>query len=297
MKLRMVPYGYKMNNGKIIPDKNEATVVRNIFDLYIGGKGLKAIADSLTAENMPIFEGNTIWSKNRIKRILENERYIGANSYPPILSDDLFVRAKKVSEEKGFTVEPCSPLIGFLKRRVLCEQCGKRYRRLQQARLRGRWNCIGGCTGKKSVTDYKLLKQIEKILNCVYRNKELLLVEKGKVLFEKTPQIIRYANEIGRMIDAPQPSFSATKNMILESVAVKFRSCREYRFPVYTDHVVKAFGNVDENDLMTVSFISDVVDAVLINNEGEVTIRFVNDTEVGIAEVKLCMSRHKQRKS
>ena len=129
------------------------------------------------------------------------------------------------------------------------------------------------------------------------KDKELLLVEKGKVLFEKTPQIIRYANEIGRMIDAPQPSFSATKNMILESVAVKFRSCREYRFPVYTDHVVKAFGNVDENDLMTVSFISDVVDAVLINNEGEVTIRFVNDTEVGIAEVKLCMSRHKQRKS
>ena len=116
-------------------------------------------------------------------------------------------------------------------------------------------------------------------------------------MFEKTPQIIRYANEIGRMIDAPQPSFSATKNMILESVAVKFRSCREYRFPVYTDHVVKAFGNVDENDLMTVSFISDVVDVILVNKEGEAIIRFVNDTEVGIAEVKLCMNRHKQRKS
>lgn len=297
MKLRMIPYGYKMNNGKIIPDEKEVSVVCNIFDLYIGGKGLKSIADSLTAENVPIFEGNTSWSKNRIKRILDDERYIGANNYPPILSDDLFVRAKKVSEEKGFTVEPCLPIIGFLKRRVLCEQCGERYRRLQQARFRGRWNCIGGCTCEKSITDYKLLKQIEKILYCVYRHKELLFVEKEKVLFEKTPQIIRYANEIGRMIDAPQPSFSATKNMILESVAVKFRSCREYRFPVYTDHVVKAFENVDENDLMTVSFISDVVDAVLINKEREATIRFVNDTEVGIAEVKLCMSKHRQRKS
>lgn len=66
--------------------------------------------------------------------------------------------------------------------------------------------------------------------------------------------------------------------------------------PVYTDHVVKAFGNVDENDLMTVSFISDVVDAILVNKEGEAIIRFVNDTEVGIAEVKLCMNRHNQRK-
>ena len=297
MKLRMVPYGYRMNNGKIIPDKNEATVVRKIFDLYIGGKSLKAIADSLTAENVLIFEGNTIWNKNRIKRILEDERYIGTNSYPPILSDDLFVRAKKVSEEKSFTVEPCSPLIGFLKRRVICEQCGEHCRRLQQERFRGRWNCIGGCTCEKSITDYKLLKQIEKILYCVYQHKELLLVEKEKVLFEKTPQIIRYTNEIGRMIDAPQPSFSATKNMILESVAVKFRSCKENRFPVYTDHVVKAFENADENDLMTVSFISDVVDAILVNKEGEAIIRFVNDTEVGIAEVKLCMSRCKQRKS
>ena len=42
---------------------------------------------------------------------MEDERYIGTNSYPPILSDDLFVRAKKVSEEKSFTVEPCSPLL------------------------------------------------------------------------------------------------------------------------------------------------------------------------------------------
>ena len=36
---------------------------------------------------------------------------------------------------------------------------------------------------------------------------------------------------------------------------------------------------------------------ILVNKEGEAIIRFVNDTEVGIAEVKLCMSRCKQRKS
>ena len=85
-------------------------------------------------------------------------------------------------------MEPCSPLIGFLKRRVICEQCGEHCRRLQQERFRGRWNCIGGCTCEKSITDYKLLKQIEKILYCVYRHKELLLLNYFKDQINKNVQ-------------------------------------------------------------------------------------------------------------
>ena len=49
MKLRMIPYGYKVNNGKVEPDETERKVVQRIFHNYIIGKGLKTIADMLTS--------------------------------------------------------------------------------------------------------------------------------------------------------------------------------------------------------------------------------------------------------
>ena len=61
---------------------------------YIIGKGLKTIADMLTSEEVPIFEGETVWSKNRIKRILVDERYIGSNGYPSIVEDNFFPALK-----------------------------------------------------------------------------------------------------------------------------------------------------------------------------------------------------------
>ena len=295
MKLRMIPYGYKVNNGKVEPDETERKIVQRIFHNYIIGKGLKTIADMLTSEEVPIFEGETVWSKNRIKRILVDERYIGSNGYPSIVDDNLFSRAQNIGKQKGFSVEPCSPLTEFLKQHVICGQCGEHYRRLRQDHVYGHWDCIGGCICEKGVTDKRMFKQIEQILNCVYQNRGLLLDKQESAAFERTPEIIRYTNEIGRMMDAPQPSFAATKSVIFECAAIKFKHCKENRFPIYTERVVKAFESACKDELMTFEFISEVVDAILINKSGGITVRFMNDAEVDGAEAKLCMSKRSQR--
>lgn len=140
-----------------------------------------------------------------------------------------------------------------------------------------------------------MFKQIEQILNCVYGNRGLLLDKQETVAFERTPEIIRYTNEIGRMMDAPQPSFAATKSVIFECAAIKFKNCKENRFPIYTERVVKAFESACKEELMTFEFISEVVDAILINKSGEITVRFMNDAEVDVAEAKLCMSKRSRR--
>ena len=46
---------------------------------------------------------------------------------------------------------------------------------------------------------------------------------------------------------------------------------------------------------MTFEFISEVVDAILINKSGGITVRFMNDAEVDVAEAKLCMSKRSRR--
>lgn len=296
MKLRMIPYGYKMIDGKVMPAEQEANVVQRIFNEYVCGKGLKSIADSLTIEKVPILEGNAVWSKNRIKRILTDERYIGVDGYPAILADKIFIDAKAVSEQKSFTVEPRQPLIDYLTHRVVCGQCGARLHRLQQERFRGSWCCSRGCSCEKSVTDNKLLKKLERVLLWVYRHNELLLIEQEKAQFMRTPEIIRYSNEIGRMIDSLEPSFSVVKSVILECATVKFKASKENRFSIYTEEVTKTFEKSEMEDLMTLPFIEDTVSAIIVKKSGDVTVRFMNDAEVDSCEAKGCLNRLKQRK-
>jgi site-specific DNA recombinase len=97
------PYGYRLadagphpNPGKaalgarlhqLEPDPVTAPVVAQIFDEYVGGQGLHAIAERLTRDNVPSPSaydrqrnshriGNA-WSKSAIRAILMNPRYTG----------------------------------------------------------------------------------------------------------------------------------------------------------------------------------------------------------------------------
>lgn len=70
-------YGYTMtkeNTLEIVPE--EATVVKRIFDMYIGGLGCTRIARALNADGITTWKGNH-WSPNRILEIISNEKYMG----------------------------------------------------------------------------------------------------------------------------------------------------------------------------------------------------------------------------
>lgn len=48
-KIRYIPYGYTMRNGRTVISTEEAEVIRDIFKAYLNGASLKAIAEELTA--------------------------------------------------------------------------------------------------------------------------------------------------------------------------------------------------------------------------------------------------------
>ena len=47
-KIRYIPYGYTMRNGRTVIAQDEATVIREIFSAYINGASLQSIAELLT---------------------------------------------------------------------------------------------------------------------------------------------------------------------------------------------------------------------------------------------------------
>jgi hypothetical protein len=71
------PTGYTLD-GKII--KDEAALVRRIFDRFIAGDTLKGIAGDLQREGVPTRRGGR-WSSSTVSTILRNARYAGRSVY------------------------------------------------------------------------------------------------------------------------------------------------------------------------------------------------------------------------
>jgi site-specific DNA recombinase len=71
--------GYKLVNGKIEIDEEEAKVVRRIYEMYLrDGMTSKSIADTLKAEGIPTpSKKGCNWTTNNIQSILTNEKYKG----------------------------------------------------------------------------------------------------------------------------------------------------------------------------------------------------------------------------
>ena len=71
-KIRYIPYGYTMRNGRTVISTEEAEIIREIFKAYLDGASLKAIAEELTGRQIPYTQRTTTWDKARIARIIDN---------------------------------------------------------------------------------------------------------------------------------------------------------------------------------------------------------------------------------
>jgi len=74
---RIIPYGYKkLRNDRLRIHTDEAKIVRRIFRLYVNRRSMPDIAFLLNQEGVNTKRDN-LWTKVSIKRILDNELYVG----------------------------------------------------------------------------------------------------------------------------------------------------------------------------------------------------------------------------
>lgn len=70
--------GYtKDEEGRLIIEQEEAEVVKRIYQEYLEGASLAQIGKSLEADGILTAAGKTKWRPETLKKILQNEKYIG----------------------------------------------------------------------------------------------------------------------------------------------------------------------------------------------------------------------------
>ncbi|MED2254675.1 MULTISPECIES: recombinase family protein [Brevibacillus] len=106
-----VPYGYRLLNGNMVLDEQQASIVKHIFQEYVEGTNPYRIAKLLNKAGILTKTGKA-WTVVQVTNILRNETYTGFNTYngqkeqngirqkdvfPRIISRQLWNKARQVS--------------------------------------------------------------------------------------------------------------------------------------------------------------------------------------------------------
>ena len=70
-------YGYRYNEGRMVPEPETSRVVKEIFEYYKYGRSLSGIARILEERGIESPSGKKIWRTKTIENILKNEKYTG----------------------------------------------------------------------------------------------------------------------------------------------------------------------------------------------------------------------------
>ena len=126
------PMGYfkDKNTGQVVIIEEQAKIIRRIFNLYLSGYGIKAIAGILNSEGVksqgyyqekvlgkkigsknPEIAYRFLWENTKVKRILENEFYCGTVVCHQSSTSKIDHVRKKMPPEKQFRHENMVPAI------------------------------------------------------------------------------------------------------------------------------------------------------------------------------------------
>ena len=130
----VVPLGYvEDNEHRFAVDETYAPVVREVFALYLDGKGYKDIAHFLAEKGIKQKNGKPI-TPNVVYTMLRNRKYIGEykfgdtvieNGVPRIVSDDLFNAVQnKIAQNKKAPARKKAIDEYLLTTKLFCGKCG-----------------------------------------------------------------------------------------------------------------------------------------------------------------------------
>ena len=164
---RKIPFGYQIQNGKAVPQPDEANAVRQIFGRYLGGDSYLVIAAAMSGDGVRYHAATPEWNKHMVKRILENARYNGGDGWPEIVSADIFNQAAQIRASKTESWREHPACNDTVKRKLACGVCGTPFRVQTSFRDGVRWWHCGndGCGGMLKIADAELERRVTALLN------------------------------------------------------------------------------------------------------------------------------------
>ena len=281
-KLRYIPYGYTVRNGRTIIDRKEAETIREIFENYIAGATLQNIADDLTLRGVPYTEKMTAWDKARVARIIGNARYLGTGEYETIIDEEVFENAAMTKASRGrmALIDECEG-IRHIRNRIHCGRCGyPMIRRTCNKRvIRESWICTNEqCGMHVRISDADLLLKIALLMNRIIENTRLL-EPRSQGACQDTPAIKNIKEDIDRELERQNPS----DDYILERVGALASELykQSQSKPMIMAQILRKRASVMKpTETFDIDNFEALIECVGIGENGKVTLYTKTKTEI-----------------
>ena len=216
---RKIPFGYIIEGGVTQPHPREADTVRYIFSQYLAGASLLAIAEDMTEHGPRYHQHTPAWNKNMVKRVLENQKYIGAESYPPLVSNEDFAAARCQRSSRN-TYAPLSAEIRPILGKMVCAQCGGGLARGTRSHSRVQWRCQD-CGQSVSISDETLAEIVNRRLRELSQAPHLLTAPEPQ---QTGPDLdtVRLQNELTLALNRGSESPEYIKSLVLTAAVQRY---------------------------------------------------------------------------
>lgn len=283
-KIRYIPYGYTMRNGRTVISTEEAEIIREIFKAYLDGASLKAIAEELTGRQIPYTQRTTTWDKARIARIIDNAKYIGTEEYDPIIDEDMYEAAVslKTARQRN-TCEKENDAIDLLRDFVRCDNCGQPMKRRvsMKHRIRESWNCTNDeCGIRVRISDAQLIETITVLINRIILN-DHLLQPKPKKRYEPDAKVTKAGNDIALELERDAPNEEYIIEKAIEMAALMYEQSNA-KLNLTVSLARKLAHTMATQDEFNRDYFTTLASYITLGEQGRVVLHTKTETEVAL---------------
>ena len=271
-----------MQKGEIIAEPTESQAVKDIFKLYLDGKSMSEIARQMSISQIS-YNGITFdWNKNMVKRILENEKYLGKDGYPVLIDSETFYRANARKKSKATSVNEISEELKIIRSLTYCKECGHRLSRIGGNTQTDKWDCrnIECSRFNYRLTDNMIKDILLHILNAVIANPDLLNTDSEISGYTPNIKVKCQQNEINRLMDNPQIDTEKAKTEILKLAELKYECCTYDEGPQKTEYLKELLSGKEQLNIIDYDLLKSCVSRILIGHFYTVEIEFINGVTI-----------------
>ena len=277
-KNRNIPFGYTMQKGEIVEEPTESQAVKDIFKLYLDGKSMSEIARQMSISQVS-YNGITFdWNKNMVKRILENEKYLGKDGYPALIDSKTFYRANARKKSKATSVNEISEELKIIRSLTYCTECGHRLSRIGGNTQTDKWDCRNPECSRFNyrLTDNMIKDILLHILNAVIANPDLLNTDSEISAYTPSIKVKYQQNELNRLMDNLQIDTEEVKTEILKLAELKYECCTYDEGPQKTEYLKELLSDREQLNIIDYDLLKSCVSRILIGHFYTIEIEFIN---------------------
>ena len=279
MRNRNIPFGYCYQNGILVAHPQESQTVQAVFAAYLSGEPLSKIAAHLTAKLVEYLPGRWQWDKARVKRILDNTKYIGEGDFPPIIKERDFQMAHRRKESTNINRQPVDEDIKLFKCLVHCHHCSGLMVRRMDSRFEKPviWKCPQ-CGYFLPLPDEEF-KQRVFLLQKKLVEKPLLAEKEEEELPVPSLEVRRLTNELYRKLDSGNFSEDELVNLALQCAAKNYDAITSARHT--TDRLTATLIHAGPLSDFDRELFERTVSEIHLTRKGKILLKLQNGVFVG----------------